>query len=265
MLGKLLGKSDARAFALVLVIAGMVAVSARAQDGDPIPEPDITFFGSAPAGSAVSIDHPSGVLGSDTAGAADPYILKVKLVQPVVTPTPAPPAGKAYIGDAATVVVDGVAQGRITLEERGAVYRLDIPNPAKTPSPNAILSPVRVVSTVPPFACGDVTCTPTPTPPVSATPTPTRTIGTPNASVTLTPTATPTATGTPVESTCMGDCNRNGRVTVDELATGVDISIQNAGSSRCSLADRNHDDRVSVDELVGSVGSALKGCPREAK
>jgi hypothetical protein len=252
--------------------ASGTALPVAAQEAAFLPEPDITYFGSAPAGSEISIERASDVLDSDTAGAANPYVLIVKVLQPVVTPTPAlPPDGTAYVGDMATVLVNGVAQGRVNLEERGAIFRLDIPNPARTPSPNAILTPERVVSTVPPFACGDVTCTPTPTLEGTPTSTPTRTQGTGTPTSTGTPPATPTPTTTATAPTatrtpaaCAGNCNGDGSVSLSELVTSVGIAFQNLDSERCLAADRNNDGMVSVDELVIAVSNALRGCPQES-
>src|ERR1043166_6013925 len=71
-----------------LAIGGVIAAPVHGQNTVPIPEPDITYFGTAPAGSQISISHPAGLLDSASASAANPYVLTVKLVQPVVTPTP---------------------------------------------------------------------------------------------------------------------------------------------------------------------------------
>jgi hypothetical protein len=246
---------------LALAVVVGLAAPARGQDPAPIPEPDITYFGSVPAGSQIAIEHAAGALDSATAGAAAPYVLSVKLVQPVVVPKPAlPPAGNAYVGDTATVLVNGVAQGRVTLAERGAIFRLDIPNPATTPSPNAILSPVEVEPTVPAL-CGAVSCTPTV--PRVGTPTPTRTgggTGTPNPSGTPTPTPTPTAT--PAAASCIGDCGGDGSVTIDELVRSVNIALGNTAVAVCTASDRNGNGAVTIDELVTAVGAALNGCPR---
>lgn len=244
---------------LYLAVVGVLVTPARGQEPAPIPEPDITYFGSVPAGSQVSLEHDAGQLDSATAGAADPYVLSVKLVQPVVEPKPAlPPIGNAYVGDTATVLVNGVAQGRVSLAERGAIFRLDIPNPATTPSPNALLSPVLVEPTVPPFSCGGVPCTPTMPRPGTATPTHLNGgTGTPTPSAT--PTPSPTATGI---ANCGGDCNGNGSVSVNELVRSVNIALGNAAVDTCAAADRNGNGAVTVAELIAAVGSALNGCPQ---
>lgn len=248
----------------LLLGLGALAAPALGQEQAPLPEPDITYFGTVPAGSQLSLQHAAGLLDSTAAEATAPYVLTVQVVQAVESPRPAlPPAGSAYVGDTATVLVDGVVQGRVTLAERGAIFRLDIPSPAKTPSPNAILSPVLVEPTVP-KSCGDVACTPTP--PRLGTPTPTRTgitgTGTPAASDTPTPTPTPTAT--PAGASCAGDCDNNGSVTISELVRGVNIALGNTAVEQCPAMDRNGNGAVAINELVGAVGNALNGCPEDA-
>lgn len=59
---------------------------------------------------------------------------------------------------------------------------------------------------------------------------------------------------------CAGDCNRNLRVTVDEIVLGVDIALGAAAPARCAAADRAEDGSVSVDDLVAAVRSAVRGC-----
>jgi hypothetical protein len=247
-----------------LWLAGLVACATplRGQEAAPIPEPDITYLGSVPAGSLVAIEHAAGGLDVDTAAAAEPYLLTVRLVQPVLAPTPAlPPVGSAYVGDMATVFVNGVAQGRVTLAERGAIFRLDIPNPARTPSPNALLSPVRVQSTIPPFSCGAMPCTPTPGRP--GTPTATRTVTGTVGAGTGTPTASPTPSPTPAASACVGDCNNDARVSIDELVRSVNIALGNLTLDVCLAIDRNGNGAVTIDEIIGAVNNALNGCPVE--
>jgi hypothetical protein len=59
---------------------------------------------------------------------------------------------------------------------------------------------------------------------------------------------------------CTGDCDRDGRVTVAELLTGVDLFLREAGSESCSLIDRDEDGVIGLDELIAAVGDALNGC-----
>ncbi len=229
---------------LCAVLLGLLVAGARAQDF--LPEPDITYVGNVPAGSQVAISHPVGMLDNVSAGGGS-YVLFVRLVQPLTAPAPAQlPAGTAVVGDLATVLVDGIAQGRVTLQERGAIYRLDIPNPVTVPAPDTLLNPVRVVPAIP-------TGAPTPT-----GPTPTRTHtpigGTPGAS------ATPTPTPTTALSGCVGDCDGNGQVAVNELIRGVNIALAKATLDLCPSFDANDNGLVSINELVIAVRNALNGC-----
>jgi outer membrane protein assembly factor BamB len=59
---------------------------------------------------------------------------------------------------------------------------------------------------------------------------------------------------------CPGDCNRNGEVNVNELVTGVNISLGTADINRCYALDSNGTRKVEVNELVGGTLSALNGC-----
>jgi hypothetical protein len=113
--------------------------------------------------------------------------------------------------------------------------------------------------------------TPTVGPTASQTPTATASIGTPLASSTPTeePTAADTETptlppgDTPTPSPtppCPADCNRNQRVTVEEIVTTVNLALGVAPVSQCPPADINNDGSVTVDEIVRAVGAALNGC-----
>lgn len=59
---------------------------------------------------------------------------------------------------------------------------------------------------------------------------------------------------------CGADCDGNGRVTVDELVTGVDIALKPSDLDRCARMDVNGDGAVTVDELVTAVNATLGGC-----
>jgi len=56
----------------------------------------------------------------------------------------------------------------------------------------------------------------------------------------------------------VGDCDRNGRVAIDELIRGVSIALGTAPVSECTPFDRVADGRVTVNELVRGVGNALR-------
>jgi hypothetical protein len=89
---------------------------------------------------------------------------------------------------------------------------------------------------------------------------------------TLTPTVTASATATPILPTrtppptlpplvgCTGDCSDNGRVTVDEMVTGVRIALGNLTVGACEEFDMNGDTRVGVSELVRAINVLLYGC-----
>jgi hypothetical protein len=69
------------------------------------------------------------------------------------------------------------------------------------------------------------------------------------------------------EPDCAADCNSDGRVSIDELLTGVFVHLdQGVGGadgfdgSHCALLDTDHDCVVSVSELVTAVRQALHGC-----
>jgi hypothetical protein len=59
---------------------------------------------------------------------------------------------------------------------------------------------------------------------------------------------------------CEGDCNRNRVVSVDELVTGVNITLGSVPSNVCKSFDRTEDGKVTVDELATAVNRALEGC-----
>jgi len=59
---------------------------------------------------------------------------------------------------------------------------------------------------------------------------------------------------------CGADCNGDGRVTVDELATGVEIALNPSDIDRCTRMDLNGDGAVTLDELVTAINTTLQGC-----
>ena len=59
---------------------------------------------------------------------------------------------------------------------------------------------------------------------------------------------------------CVGDCNNNGIVAVNELITGVNISLEQRPLEDCPGFDSNDNGRVAVNELIQGVNSSLDGC-----
>jgi hypothetical protein len=60
---------------------------------------------------------------------------------------------------------------------------------------------------------------------------------------------------------CAGDCNGNGVVAINELISGVRISLGEAALSSCPAFDTNGNGQVSIGELIQAVNAALDGCP----
>lgn len=65
-------------------------------------------------------------------------------------------------------------------------------------------------------------------------------------------------TGEPLP--CSGDCNLDERVVVDELVTGVNITLGSRTTESCPPFDVDADDTVAVNELVMAVDAAIRGC-----
>jgi hypothetical protein len=65
----------------------------------------------------------------------------------------------------------------------------------------------------------------------------------------------------PALPTCDGDCNRDRRVTADELALAAAGVLGTLPASACLPADRNIDQRLTIDELIGAITRARDGCP----
>jgi hypothetical protein len=62
-----------------------------------------------------------------------------------------------------------------------------------------------------------------------------------------------------VQSNLPGDCNGDGKVTIDELVTGVNIALGLEPLTACPAFDTNHDGQVTIDELIAAVNVALNG------
>ena len=55
----------------------------------------------------------------------------------------------------------------------------------------------------------------------------------------------------------VGDCNRDGRVVINELVLGVSIALNGSGIETCTAFDRDDDGAISISELVTGVNNAL--------
>jgi hypothetical protein len=77
---------------------------------------------------------------------------------------------------------------------------------------------------------------------------------------TPTDTPTPTPTDTPEFPPCPGDCDRDHRVTVDELLTMVNIALGKTNVATCLAGDANHDNAITIGDIVTAVNNALNGC-----
>jgi hypothetical protein len=75
---------------------------------------------------------------------------------------------------------------------------------------------------------------------------------------TSTPEPSPTVTQTP--NPCAGDCDANGRVGINELITGVNISLGTTDLGQCRAFDRDGSVGVDIAELVAGVNASLTGC-----
>jgi hypothetical protein len=78
------------------------------------------------------------------------------------------------------------------------------------------------------------------------------------------PMPTPTPTPTSGMPPCVGDCNGDGRVTVDEILTAINIALGNTPLSACPGADCSCAAQicvVGVDCILEAVDNALNGCP----
>jgi CSLREA domain-containing protein len=98
--------------------------------------------------------------------------------------------------------------------------------------------------------------TETPSPSPSSTPTETEL---PTTTETPAPSTTPTPTKTPI--ICSGDCTEGGIVTVQEVITLVNITLDHAPITACPAGDLDGNDAITVDEIIVAVNNVLRGCP----
>ncbi|MEO8604924.1 MAG: hypothetical protein ABI629_20320, partial [bacterium] len=140
---------------------------------------------------------------------------------------------------------------------REIVVRVGDPNPpTQSPTPSATPSPTRI-----PTSTATRTRTPAPTatatkPSVLVTATATRTRP---PTKTRTPTRTPGGTET-VGPSCAGDCGGDGRVTIADLTTVINIALGNLVLEDCPAADSNASGEIEIADVIAAVNSALNGC-----
>ena len=75
-----------------------------------------------------------------------------------------------------------------------------------------------------------------------------------------TPSPTPTPIPTPTAVVCTGDCDDNSHVTVDELVTGIDITLGNLSLDACPAVACDGSQTVPVYCLARAVNAALSDC-----
>jgi hypothetical protein len=130
--------------------------------------------------------------------------------------------------------------------QTGAVFCIDQQfTPTNTPTP-----------TTSPSVTGTPAMTPSPT--STLTPTP---IESPSQSWTQTTTPSTTRSLTPTPPTCVGDCDGNRAVSIDELISGIDVTLGTLPLERCQRINCNGEAaRATVDCLTDAVSNALYGC-----
>jgi CSLREA domain-containing protein len=135
-----------------------------------------------------------------------------------------------------------------TSTRTGTATRTAPPTPTGTATPTSRSTPTDTAK---------ATATASPTPTDTATSTPTKP-PTPPPSPTSTVTPTPTASPTPSAS-CTGDCNADHVVSINELITGVNITLGNLPVSACP-AFENAEGTVDIAQIIKGVSNALNGC-----
>ena len=59
---------------------------------------------------------------------------------------------------------------------------------------------------------------------------------------------------------CAGDCDGNHRVTIAELVSGINLSLDDGPLDTCPASDADGDSQVTITDLVKAVDDALSGC-----
>lgn len=182
---------------------------------------------------------------------------------PAATATPTRSATASPTATATTVAPSATATRTPTTTEQPTLTATATAPASATPSSTETEVPasptVTPTETEDPTATATEEETATPTATTASTPSATAPLSTASATPSATASATSTATATIVPA-CVGDCDRDQRVSVAELVTGVNIALDRASASVCTALDRDQDQRVTVAELVEAVSRALGGC-----
>jgi hypothetical protein len=131
---------------------------------------------------------------------------------------------------------------------------LETATPTDTRTPRGTDTPTAPAST-------EIPNTVTPAPPTPSAPATTSVPATPTIDATPSAGATPSVSATPAV-TCPGDCNGDGEVSIDELITGVGITINSELLSTCPALACGSANSATVDCLLRAIDAALNGCPR---
>ncbi len=59
---------------------------------------------------------------------------------------------------------------------------------------------------------------------------------------------------------CAGDCDGNHRVTIAELVSGINLSLDDGPLDTCPASDADGDSQLTIADLVRAVDDALSGC-----
>lgn len=61
-------------------------------------------------------------------------------------------------------------------------------------------------------------------------------------------------------NSCIGDCDQDGEVAMDDLATLVNIALGNAKVQVCAAGNANQDQRITVDEILAATNAGAGDC-----
>jgi len=71
----------------------------------------------------------------------------------------------------------------------------------------------------------------------------------------------PTPTPTVIPTACSGDCDDNQEVSVGEVVTMANITLETEEYSQCERGDADGDGVIRINDIVIGVDHALHGCP----